>query len=172
MAALEDLLTRLEGLVHDAQNLDEAAQEVVFELLDGVDALHRWALNRLEAGLDQETIDRLRAADPAVAWLFDLYGVGVDQRAVVESALDGVRPYISSHGGAVEVVDVVDGVVRLRMSGSCSGCTASAVTLQQGIEEALRDGFPGFAHIEVEDEDAPAHPPPGPTLLQIGPRPR
>jgi hypothetical protein len=41
------------------------------------------------------------------------------------------------------------------------------VTLQKGVEEALRERFPGFVELEVEEIEAPAHPPPGPTLLQI-----
>jgi hypothetical protein len=47
------------------------------------------------------------------------------------------------------------------MQGACSGCTASAITLQQGVEEALRAGYPDFTRLEVdEDPDAVAHPPP------------
>jgi Fe-S cluster biogenesis protein NfuA len=57
------------------------------------------------------------------------------------------------------------------MSGACSGCSASAITLREGIEEALRERLPGFARIEVEEDPAPRHPPPGPTLLQIQRRP-
>jgi len=139
----------------------------VLELLDGIDALHRMALGRLEGLLERGELARLRAADPAVAWLLDLYGVGVDERAAAEAALAAIRPYIHSHGGAVEVLGVREGIVRLRLTGTCAGCTASSVTLREGIEAGLREGFPGFAAIEVEQDDAPPHPPPGPTLLQI-----
>jgi len=139
----------------------------VLELLDGIDELHRGALGRLGDLLGPEEVARVRAADPAVGWLLDAYAVGVDERGAAEDALAAIRPYIHSHGGEVEVLAVDGGVVRLRMAGACAGCTASSVTLQRGVEEALRDGFPGFARIEVERDDAPAHAPPGPTLLQI-----
>jgi Fe-S cluster biogenesis protein NfuA len=52
------------------------------------------------------------------------------------------------------------GIVSLRMGGSCSGCTSSADTLRDGIEEALRENFPGFVGVDVEQDDAPAHAPP------------
>lgn len=171
MAELDDLLDRLEALLTEVEAFDELARQQVLELLDGIDALHRMALSRLGAELGERQVATLRDRHPAIAWLFDAYGVGVDQRAAAQAALDPVRGYIESHGGDVQILDVRDGVVSLRMSGACSGCTASAVTLREGIEEALRDGFPGFVAVEALADDATPHPPPGPTLLQIGPRP-
>jgi Fe-S cluster biogenesis protein NfuA len=153
------------------EQLEPEIRDQVFELLDGIDLLHRGALGELAAALGDEAVGRARAAHPAVAWLFDAYAVGVDERAAAEEALASVRPYIHSHGGDVQILDVDRGVVRVRMEGACAGCSASAVTLQEGIETALIEGLPGFASLEVEPDDAPAHPPPGPTLLQIGSRP-
>ncbi len=170
MTTLEEALERLEALLGEVEDLDEPVRAKVFELLDGVDALHRMALERLADLLDASALERFREADAAVAWLFDAYGAGIDQRVEVERALEEIRPYIHSHGGIVQVLGVESGVVRLKMAGACSGCTASAITLREGIERALRDHFPAFAGLEVEeDEGADAHPPPGPTLLQIQP---
>lgn len=167
---LDTLLERLEILVADIEGMDGPVRERVFELLDGIDTLHRIALTRLGDAIGHETVGALRHADPAVAWLFDAYAVGLDERAAAEDALRPIVPYITSHGGDVEILDVTDGVVRLRLAGACSGCTASAVTLTEGIEEALRKGFPGFAGIEVAQDDAAPHPPPGATLLEILPQ--
>lgn len=151
---------------------EDAVRDRVFSLLDGVDALHRLALGRLAPLLGPEQVERLRNADPAVAWLFEAYSVGVDERARAEAAIDSVRPYLHSHGGDVTVLDARAGVVTVRLSGACSGCSASTITLRRGVEEALREGFPGFAAMEVEEpEDAVPHPPPGPTLLQIASHP-
>jgi len=145
----------------------------VFELLDGVDALHRMALGHVCEALGPQEVERLRRAHPAIAWLFDAYAVGVDERAAAEAALEPIRPYIDSHGGHVEVLEVRGGVVRLRLSGACAGCTASAATLTEGIAEALREGLPGFVEIAAEPDDAAPHPPPsGPSLVQITARPR
>lgn len=171
MASLEELLDRLEQLIAHVDTLEEPARSQVYELLDGIDALHRMALGHLADAVGPDELDRARRAHPAIAWLLDAYGAGVDDVAAAEAALEPIRPYISSHGGRVEVVDVTGGTVRVRLSGTCSGCTASSVTLTQGIEQALRDNLPGFVSLEAEEEQAAAHPPPGETLLQIGHRP-
>ena len=164
---LDQLLTRLEELLAAVEEFEEPERATVLELLDGLDALHRMALGRLPDALGADGVAGLSGAHPALAWLLAAYGVGVDERAAAEDALEDLRPYIESHGGEVEVVDARDGVVRVRMAGACAGCTASAVTLKEGVERALRDGLPRFVGLEVEDDAAPAHPPPGPTLLQI-----
>lgn len=171
MADLEELLGRLEGLLGELEGWDPEVRGTALEILDGVDALHRLALTRLAEELGAANLVELRSADPVVAWLFDAYGIGLDERLAVERALDAVRPYVESHGGEVAVLDVSDGIVRLRLGGACSGCTGSAVTLREGVEAALRAGFAGFVRMEVQEDRATAHPPPGPTLLQIGPRP-
>jgi Fe-S cluster biogenesis protein NfuA len=164
---LERLLDRMEELLAEIEALEDAAlREQVFELLDAVDALHRMALKHMEEILPAASLQRLRE-DPAVAWMLDAYAVGIDEAASAEAALETMRPYIHSHGGKVELLSVRHGVVRVRMSGACAGCNASAVTLREGIEQALRENLPGFAALEAEEEDAPAHEPPGPTLLQI-----
>ena len=67
-----------------------------------------------------------------------------DVETRVARALDGVRPYLGSHGGDVELVGLTDdGVVRLRMLGSCDGCPSSSVTLTLAVETAIRDAAPG-----------------------------
>ncbi len=166
---LESLLDRLEELLGEVEALDESVRGTVFGLLDGIDALHRMAITRFAGLVDTES---LRRADPAVAWLLEAYGVGVDDPAAASTALEQVRPYLHEHGGDVEVLSVADGVVRVRLTGACSGCTAAAVTLRDGVEEALREGLPGFVAMDVApDSGAPAHPPPTQVLLQITPRP-
>lgn len=168
MSAFDHQLDELERLLTEVETLDDSARARIFALLDGVDALHRHALERLGALLGAEQHARLRSSDPAVAWLFDAYAIGVDEHAAAESALDSVRPYLHSHGGDVVVLAAQAGVVRVRLSGACSGCSASTITLRRGVEEALREGFAGFTAMEVEeDRGAVPHPPPGPTLLQI-----
>lgn len=170
LAELGPLLDRLEELLGVVEDLDEGVRETVFELLDGVDALHRLAITRL--GQLVEDVEALREADPALAWLFEAYGVGVNDVDAASAALDSIRPYLHEHAGDVRVLDVSDGVVRVQLNGACSGCTAASVTLRNGVEEALRDGMPGFVSMDVApDSGAPAHPPPTQVLLQITPRP-
>jgi Fe-S cluster biogenesis protein NfuA len=69
----------------------------------------------------------------------------------IEKTLDTLRPYIASHRGQVEVVDFDerDGTLLVRLGGTCHGCTASAVTLKQGIELRLREAVPEVKHVEA-----------------------
>jgi Fe-S cluster biogenesis protein NfuA len=69
----------------------------------------------------------------------------------IERTLDTLRPYIASHRGHVEVVDFdeSEGVLLLRMGGTCHGCSASSVTLKQGIESRLREMVPEVKHVEA-----------------------
>lgn len=165
---LDAVLARLEELLDAVDTLPDADRINVIELLDRVDDLHRLALGQLGARLPAHQVEELRDAHPAIAWLFEAYGIGLDQRAAVGAALDRIRPYLHSHGGEVELREVTDGVVTVELTGACAGCSASAITLRDGVEEALRSGVPGFARLEViEDLDAEPHDPPGPTLLQI-----
>ncbi|MPZ66914.1 MAG: hypothetical protein GEU83_15855 [Pseudonocardiaceae bacterium] len=168
MSSLEELLRQTEERIAAVEQLEQPARDTVFDLLDDIDTLHRFALGTLTQGIDRDVLDELRTTEPAVAWLLDAYGIGVDQHAAAEEALEQVLPYVHSHGGDVEVLEAADGVVRVRMSGTCSGCTASAVTLTESIETALREHVPGFSHVEAEEEpDAQPHPPPGPVPVRI-----
>jgi Fe-S cluster biogenesis protein NfuA len=68
----------------------------------------------------------------------------------IEQTLDTLRPYIASHRGNVEVVDFDegDGTLLLRMGGTCQGCSASTVTLKQGIETRLRQMVPEVKQVQ------------------------
>jgi Fe-S cluster biogenesis protein NfuA len=70
--------------------------------------------------------------------------------ARIEAALDGIRPYIASHRGQVEVIDFDPGEGRLflRLGGTCQGCAAASITLKHGIEVRLREAVPEVRHIE------------------------
>ena len=63
-------------------------------------------------------------------------------RENVETALEQIRPAFKADGGDVELVDVNDGVVSVRLTGACSGCPMSTMTLKMGIERLLREKVP------------------------------
>ena len=89
--------------------------------------------------------------DEVVGGLLLLHGLHpLDLEARVRQALEDVRPYLRSHGGNVELLGIDDGVVRLRLQGSCHGCPSSAVTMQQTIEEAILGKAPDVTAVEVE----------------------
>lgn len=63
-------------------------------------------------------------------------------REKVEAALEQIRPTLLADGGDVELVDVNDGVVKLRLRGACSGCPMATMTLQLGIERTIKEQVP------------------------------
>ena len=66
----------------------------------------------------------------------------------VEAVLETLRPSLMQDGGNVELVDIDDGVVKLRLIGSCSSCSSSIMTLKMGIERALKKAIPMVRCIE------------------------
>ena len=63
-------------------------------------------------------------------------------RERVEAALEKVRPALRADGGDVELVDVNDGVVSVRLTGACGSCPMSTMTLKMGVERAIRQEVP------------------------------
>jgi len=82
-----------------------------------------------------------------------------DLESQVDRALEGIRPYIHSHGGEVNVLEITaDGIARLQMVGSCNGCPMSMLTMRLGIERLLAEKVPqlkGAVAVFVDDFDWP-----------------
>ncbi len=66
----------------------------------------------------------------------------------VATVLDKIRPSLQADGGDVQLIDVSDeGVVRVRLTGSCAGCPMSTMTLKNGIEKLLKQEVPGVKEV-------------------------
>lgn len=65
----------------------------------------------------------------------------------VEKSLEKIRPSLQADGGDVELVDVVDGTVRVRLTGACGGCPMSQMTLKMGIERVLKKDIPEIKEV-------------------------
>ncbi len=72
-------------------------------------------------------------------------------RETVEEVLDKIRPSLMSDGGNVELVDVTDGTVKVRLTGACGGCPMAAMTLKMGIEQALKSEIPELQEVVAVD---------------------
>ena len=70
-------------------------------------------------------------------------------RERVEEALDKIRPALMADGGNVELVNVEDGVVTVRLTGACAGCPMSTMTLRAGVERVLRQELPELKKLEA-----------------------
>jgi len=65
----------------------------------------------------------------------------------VEKALDKIRPALMADGGNVELVEVKDGVVKVKLTGACGGCPMSQMTLKMGIERSLKSEIPEIKEV-------------------------
>jgi Fe-S cluster biogenesis protein NfuA len=72
-----------------------------------------------------------------------------DIRERVEHVLESIRPYIQGDGGDLELVDIVDGIVQIRLAGACVGCMHSLMTLQAGVERMLKQAVPEIKGVEA-----------------------
>ena len=66
----------------------------------------------------------------------------------IEEALNKIRPLLQADGGDVELVDVDDGVVKVRLKGACAGCPMSQMTIKNGVEKLLKEQIPEVASVE------------------------
>jgi len=160
---------RIEALLIASASGGAIARERSEELVRIVADLYGAGLERIldilyDMGrLDDDVLAAL-AADNVVSSLLLVHGLHpYDITTRVEKALESVRPYLGSHGGDVELLGVSDeGVVRLRLLGSCDGCPSSSVTLTLAVETAVESAAPEVSSIVVEttadaaDTKAPA----------------
>ena len=169
---------RVEGLIGELRaqpdpRVAEVAEELVRTLVDlygeGLAHVMNVAVASADDGNGGNRFVEKLVADPLVASLLlvhDLHPVDVDTR--IQRALDDVRPYLGSHAGGVEYLGVDDeGVVHLKLEGSCHGCPSSTVTVRLAIEKAIEEAAPETVRVEVAGVVAE---PAGPALLQIGRR--
>ncbi len=67
----------------------------------------------------------------------------------IETALADIRPSLQADGGDVELVDVENGIVKVRLTGACGGCPMSQMTLKQGIEAYIKKERPEILSVEA-----------------------
>jgi Fe-S cluster biogenesis protein NfuA len=149
MNDFKDRMRQIERLVERVKGSPEAV-----ELLQTVMEFHRTAVDRMmeiaaDAGDAGWQIIESFSRDDLVANMLLLHGLHpMDLDARVHGALDKVRPLLHSHGGDVELIDIAEGSVRLRLIGSCHGCPSSTMTLKSSIEKAIYEAAPDVASIE------------------------
>jgi Fe-S cluster biogenesis protein NfuA/nitrite reductase/ring-hydroxylating ferredoxin subunit len=152
--ALFERVQELQALLDGCEQ--STARDLAEELMSTVLQLYGSGLERiiggvLASGPDGARIASKLAEDPLVATLLlihDLHPISLEER--VQGALESVRPYMDSHGGNVELLSLDGGVARIRLQGSCSDCSASSVTLELAIKQALEDAAPDLEGLEVE----------------------
>jgi len=156
--ATADLLTEAETLIAMlADHPDPAVGEAAMALLERIDAVHRTALSHLMGAIQSMAgdafVNRL-TGDPAIRLLLMSYDLlAVDRRTLAEEALDAVRGHLHAHGVDVELVEVLGGVVRVRLHGVIAGQDGFAKVVRD-VQEALHAGLLGFQELELSDGQA------------------
>jgi len=134
---------------------DAATREVAEQLVSAVVQMYGAGLQRIVELLQSAPSDGRQLADALSAdelvstllLIHDLHPVPLEDR--VGAALASVRPYMESHGGNVELLSLKNGVATIHLRGSCSDCSASAVTLELAIKQALEEAAPDLEGLEV-----------------------
>lgn len=159
---LPSLAERVDRAIAEVRTLDDASQVKAMAMKSAIEEFHKLGLTRIVQRLKddprgKELLFEL-VEDPAVYTLFSMHSlVRADLRTRVARVIEMVRPYMHSHGGDVELVDVAGDAVFLRLKGSCNGCSMSSVTLRQGVEEALEQHVPEIKKIEVVPNEPESH---------------
>lgn len=154
---MREVGTRIESLLEDLRAAaDQPTREKAEELVGLLVEFYGAGLERIVGMVAEEPggDDRLvrLANDELVASLLILHDLHpVDIEARVQGALDKVRPYLGSHAGGVDYLGIDDeGVVHLRLEGSCHGCPSSTLTVKLAIEKAIMAAAPEVTRIDVE----------------------
>jgi Fe-S cluster biogenesis protein NfuA len=168
MSEVDRVGERIEQLLGEFDGADaELAEDLVHTLLEFYGA----GLARIVELAGRPLLDRLAEDDHVrgLLVLHDLHPRSTHER--VTEALDKVRPYLGSHAGDVEFVGIDDGVLRLRLQGTCDGCPSSTVTAKYAIERVVREAAPEISDVVVEGVVPEETGPGGRALLPLVPCP-
>jgi len=150
---VEKLVSRLDSAG------DPELRAVALELVQSVIELHGAALERMIESIVQtpagERALEEAIEDDLIASVLLLHGLHPDPiETRVLRALEKTRTYLRTHGGDVELLSIDQGVVRLKLVGSCGSCPSSSVTLKSAVEDALYAAAPDIAEIIAETATA------------------
>jgi len=164
---VEDLASALDLATARIAELEPIHRRTANDMTQALNDVHRAALVQVVRTLRQDERGKellfALVDEPAVRMVMLMHGIiRPDPLTLANDALASVRPQLQSHGGDVELVRVEDGTAYVRLSGACNGCSMSAVTMRNGVEQALKERVPGILGVEVLPTE------PGPTLIPLG----
>jgi Fe-S cluster biogenesis protein NfuA len=161
---VEKLAARLESAG------DPEIRATALDLVQSIVELHGAALQRLVDSLLQtpageQALNEALENDlvSSMLLLHNLHPDDIETRVL--RGIEKVRPYLKSHGGDVDLAGVRDGIVHLRLHGTCGSCPSSSITLKNAVEDALFEVAPDI--IEIVSENIVATAQSGPQLVTI-----
>lgn len=152
-STLEELVREIDRYESIASQWDESQRVIVMGLKRAIEALHREALIRLIRNVKQDSLSALRRAaeDEVVYGLLRYYDLVKSPQPPLEErvklALAEVRPGLQSHNGDVELVAIDLPTVKVRLTGTCSNCPASTLTLSDSVEQAIKRYCPEITQV-------------------------
>jgi nitrite reductase/ring-hydroxylating ferredoxin subunit/Fe-S cluster biogenesis protein NfuA len=158
-AELADLARAVDDALAEVAKLDESSRAKAIALRDAIEALAKDGLVKLVRSLRADERGRELLVDalgiPDVYALFLAHEIITPTLAHrVAEALELVKPYLQSHGGSIELAGIEGDIALVRLQGSCTGCSMSAQTLRQGVEDAVRSRVPEIARVQQVVETA------------------
>jgi Fe-S cluster biogenesis protein NfuA len=152
---IEELVCKLER-ANDPE-LHTAALELVQSIMELHGAALEHMLDVVSQSTESESVTREFLEDDLVASVLLLHGLHPeDMETRVLRALDKVRPSLQSNGGDVELVSIVDGVVKLRVQKEAGGCGSTVATMKSAVEDAVTEVAPDAAQIMAEVVQQPS----------------
>jgi Fe-S cluster biogenesis protein NfuA/nitrite reductase/ring-hydroxylating ferredoxin subunit len=148
---------RLQEWIRQIESLPQAeARELLYKCLQSVLTLHHDGLARVlqfvkNAGAAGREINDAFFRDKLVSSLLlihNLHPVPLETR--LRGALDKVRPYMESHGGNVELLQLENDTATLRLEGTCKSCPSSGATLELAVRQAVEEACPDLVGFDVE----------------------
>lgn len=160
--SVELLSERIDEVLKEIRNMDFSDDQLkkIMQLKDAIEAFHEDALRKLVKIVrttDEGKELMLRAVEePSVYAMLLFHGI-IKQSLYtrVIAVMEEIRPYLNSHGGDIELEKIEDNIVYVRLQGACSGCSLSAVTLKNGVEEAIKTRIPEIEHVRMVNEISP-----------------
>jgi Fe-S cluster biogenesis protein NfuA len=157
-------IQRIGGLVREIESIaDPAVRASTKNLVQSIMDLHGAALEKaldIVAGSGEPGLNVIGqlGRDPMVSSVLILYGLHPDDiQTRVANAVDRVRPQLRKQGCEVEIVDVNEGFIRLRVETGSHTCGSTAKTLQASLEGAVYDAAPDLTSLVIEGfEEKPA----------------
>ena len=149
---LEHLARQVDGAIAEVQSLAPDVRAKAMALKSTIEAFHKVGLTHMARKLKEDPAGKQLLFElldePAVYALFTMHGlVRADPRTRVTRVLEMVRPYMQSHGGDVTLVDLQNNTLYVRLSGNCNGCSMSATTLRNIVDESLREHVPEIERV-------------------------
>jgi Fe-S cluster biogenesis protein NfuA len=161
---VEKLAARLESAG------DPEIRATALDLVQSVVELHGAALQRLIDSLLQTPAGERALGEAlendlvsSMLLLHNLHPDDIETRVL--RGIEKARPYLKSHGGDVELAAIRDGIVHLRLHGTCGSCPSSSATLKSAVEDALFEVAPDI--VEIVSENAAATAQSGPQLVTL-----